>query len=248
MKTRILSGLLVVGLLAVHAYGAETAVPAVDGSSSKANTSGLSAGAAEVVKLAGAGVGEDVVLAYVRSSQAPFNLTANTILQLKDAGVASPVIAAMLNRDGALRAQPVPRAVPGGAGAVPVQAPPPQQVAPVYTTVPAVQPAAPVEVVTVSPGPDYYWVPGYWGWNAGWIWTGGYWGCRTGWGWGGYHGWGGYRGSGWSGRGGWAGYHGGWGGFHGGGWAGGRPAGHFTGGHSGGHFGGFSGGHGGGHR
>jgi hypothetical protein len=43
---------------------------------------------------------------------------------------------------------------------------------------PASPPAAPpqVEVVPVSPGPNYYWVPGYWAWRGGgWIWIRGTW-------------------------------------------------------------------------
>ena len=35
------------------------------------------------------------------------------------------------------------------------------------------------EVITVAPGPGYYWVPGYWGWRGGtWIWIGGAWVAR----------------------------------------------------------------------
>jgi hypothetical protein len=46
---------------------------------------------------------------------------------------------------------------------VTAQAPPPQQ----------------VEVAPVAPGPDYYWVPGYWYWGGpGWIWAGGRWTIR----------------------------------------------------------------------
>jgi hypothetical protein len=43
---------------------------------------------------------------------------------------------------------------------------------------PATPPAAPpqVEVVPVSPGPAYYWVPGYWAWRGGgWVWIRGTW-------------------------------------------------------------------------
>jgi hypothetical protein len=40
-------------------------------------------------------------------------------------------------------------------------------------------PAPPVEIVTATPGPDYYWVPGYWTWNGGaWIWVSGRWTIR----------------------------------------------------------------------
>ncbi len=65
----------------------------------------LSPGTAEVVRLAGSGVGEDVVLAYIQNSQAPFNLSADDVLYLKDIGVSSTVTSAMLNHDSTLRGQ-----------------------------------------------------------------------------------------------------------------------------------------------
>ena len=45
-----------------------------------------------------------MVLAYVQNSQAPFNLSADHVLYLKDVGVPSPVVAAMLNRDSTFHA------------------------------------------------------------------------------------------------------------------------------------------------
>jgi hypothetical protein len=73
----------------------------------------LSAAALEVVKLAGAGTSEEVVLAYVQTMQTPFNLSADDLLYLKNVGVSAPVITAMLNRDAALRAQaPASEAAP----------------------------------------------------------------------------------------------------------------------------------------
>src|SRR5258708_4396670 len=57
---------------------------------------------AEVVKLSSAGVGDPVVLAYVKNSRSPYNLSANNILQLKNQGVSPEVVAAILNHDAAL--------------------------------------------------------------------------------------------------------------------------------------------------
>jgi hypothetical protein len=189
----------------------------------------LSASVAEVVKLSKAGMGETVVMAYVKNSLFSYNLSANDILYLKDAGITSPVIAAMLDHDKALRdsaappaaydpqpqpgapgsqtqaLQPATAAAPQPEASVGVAAP--QTVAPATVIVSQTPPPAQVEVVTVCPGPDYYWAPGYWGWSGGWIWIGGGW--RVG---GGYR-WGGFHGGGW-------GFHGGWGG-HGGGHGGG---------------------------
>ena len=34
------------------------------------------------------------------------------------------------------------------------------------------------EVITVSPGPDFFWVGGYWYWRNGWVWIGGHWDHR----------------------------------------------------------------------
>src|SRR4051812_37171317 len=65
----------------------------------------LSPAAAEVVRLSGSGVSEDVVAAYIQGSQSSFNLSADDILYLKDVGLSSPVVTAMLTHDTALRNQ-----------------------------------------------------------------------------------------------------------------------------------------------
>jgi len=183
----------------------------------------------EVVKLSSAGLGNDVVLSFVNGSQSLYNLSADDIVHLKDSGVSPAVITAMLNHDMMLRNNN-PYG-PGGIANTPpappqtVQAPPvdPNQstVQQPPTTVVVQQPSPVVqtEYIPISPGPDYYWAPGYWGPSG--VWIGGGWlrvGFGYGWGWGGgYRGWGGYYG-----RGGWGGgyhgggFHGGGGGFHGG--------------------------------
>jgi hypothetical protein len=197
---------------------------------------------AEIVKLSKAGLGDDVVLAYVKNSHAMFHLKADDILQLKDAGVSSGVITAMLNHDSALleqsRAQspmaPVPgQPLPPGANIPGSQTP---VEAPLVDTTGGQAPPPEVEAIPVAPGPDYYWAPGYWGWDAGWIWIGGGWYPR------GHYGWG-FHGGGYWGRGG--GSHGGGGSFWGGGHSGG--GGGSRGGGGGSFWGGGHGG-GGGHR
>ena len=125
----------------------------------------LSPAAAEVVRLAGAGTSEDVVLAYVQNSQAPFELNADQILYLKDLGVPSPVVTAMLNHDSAFHAQapvpaaeaPAPAAAPMPVGA-PAAAPlaeqgPPPGAAPGPMGAPAPAPA-PVQMAASTPPPD----------------------------------------------------------------------------------------------
>src|SRR5436190_24001685 len=58
-----------------------------------------SPGVAEVVRLADSGASEDAVLNYIKSAQMPFNLSADNILYLKNKGLSSAVITAMLNHD-----------------------------------------------------------------------------------------------------------------------------------------------------
>lgn len=68
--------------------------------------SNITPAAAEVVRLSQSGTSDEVILAYVQNSPAPFNLSADNILYLKDLGLSSQVIAGMLNRDNASRTLP----------------------------------------------------------------------------------------------------------------------------------------------
>ena len=99
-----------------------------------AGAANISPNAAEVVKLAGSGVGEDVVLAYVQNSQSLFNLSADDVLYLRDVGVTQPVITAMLNHDNAMRAQqpqsPPAQYAPAATAEVAAPAPAPESPAP----------------------------------------------------------------------------------------------------------------------
>jgi len=83
---------------------AATEAPA-PGATEVAVPANLSPGAAEVIRLATSGVGDEVVLAYIRNSQAQFNLSADNVLYLKDLGLSEEVTSAMLNHDGTLRGQ-----------------------------------------------------------------------------------------------------------------------------------------------
>jgi hypothetical protein len=180
-------------------YSQVSSAPATAAATPAPLPTDLSPTAAEVVKLAQSGVGDDVVLAYIKNSQAPYNLSANNILYLKNAGLSSPVLAAMLNHDGSVvRSTPsqnpyeqrlyAPVGQPYAAPAPVAQPAPPQ---PTPTPAPAVQvqqpsvvidqtpPPPQVEIVPVAPGPDYVWGPGYWSWRGGaWIWVGGGWHVR----------------------------------------------------------------------
>jgi hypothetical protein len=102
----------------------------------------VSPAAAEVVKLAASGVGDEVVLAYIRNSQSIFDLNADQVLYLKDVGLSPQVITAMLDHDSVLKSQ----AQPAPAVAQPY-APTPQ---------PAEAPApAPAPVAAAAPAPTY---------------------------------------------------------------------------------------------
>ena len=118
---------------------------------------------ADVIKMAAAGIGDDVLLSFVQSSKAPFHLGADDIIALKDAKVGAAVILAMLDHDAT-------GAVSSGTSIT------------TTTTRPALNPdpnATPeplIETVPVAPGPGFAWVPGYWSWNgSAWIWIYGVW-------------------------------------------------------------------------
>jgi hypothetical protein len=170
--------------------------------------SSLPPAVSDVVRLAQSGVGDDVVIAYIKNSQVPYNLSANDVLALKNDGFSSQVITAMLNHDQTLRTQPpapvyeqktypptyqAPPA-PAAPASPPVEIPNAPSVpnAPTISPNPtntfqpppngstAVQPpnSTPTEAIPASPGPSYYWVPGYWSWNGAWVWVGGRWTLR----------------------------------------------------------------------
>jgi len=198
-------------------------------------------GVAQILQLAQAKVGDDTIVAYIQNSGNSYGLNADQIIYLRQQGLSSAVINAMLNQ---------PRA---GVLAAPPAAPPPADTGSTATAAPAatyVQ-TQPATVYYDSEPATYYYQPynyptyayySYpycypaWGWYPGVSLSFGWGGRWGGWHGGGYYG-GGFRGGGFGG-----------GGFHGGGFGGGG----FHGGSFGGggfHGGGFGGGfHGGGHR
>jgi hypothetical protein len=122
---------------------------------------------ADVLRMAAAGVGDDVLLAYVQGSASTFPLTVDQIIQLKSAKVGSPVIQAMINHVPTASAQTSTPAPTAAAPATPAPTPSPD---------PNVMPAPLVEYVPLAPGPGYRWAPGYWTWAAGgWVWISGQW-------------------------------------------------------------------------
>jgi hypothetical protein len=94
----------------------------------------------DVLKLAKAGVGDDVLLSFVQNEKAPFRLSTDDILALKEAKVGGEVIKAMLNHDAA-----VTTAV----------------TAPAQVVAPTPAPAAPTVVLDPDPTPPVVVVPSY---------------------------------------------------------------------------------------
>jgi len=74
------------------------------------------------------------------------------------------------------QSQPLVTQNPAGSEQAPQ--PQPQQAPPSQVVVSQAPPPPPTEVVTVAPGPDYAWAPGYWNWNGGWVWVSGGWVLR----------------------------------------------------------------------
>jgi len=149
--------------------------------------SNLSSGATDVAKLAQSGVSDDVIRAFIEQSQSYYNLSGADITALKNAGVSSQVLTAMLNHDSALRGQvqsasPVaatvvaPQPTVTQSDAVPATAITSQMPATTTVVTQSEPPPPQLEVIPISLGPDYLWTPGWWSWNGGaWIWIGGRW-------------------------------------------------------------------------
>ncbi|HZI31892.1 MAG TPA: hypothetical protein VFF11_06105, partial [Candidatus Binatia bacterium] len=94
----------------------------------------------------------------IQATHAVFRLSAEDIIDLRNAGVSDRVVNFMIN---------TPNTV--GANA---------------EVVPSAPPVVPTQTVIVSPGPEYVWVSGEWIWVNRWVWHAGYWavpphGCRV---------------------------------------------------------------------
>lgn|GEM_PF-3344143 len=111
-----------------------------------AQTPSESSPAGQIIALQKAAVGDDILLAFVAGYSAPFALSVNDIIALKNSGVSNAVMIAVMNHDSSLRAS-VPTIVQAPVTVVPGV---------VYNTVPAPYP------VIVYPN-RYYWYNGYWG-------------------------------------------------------------------------------------
>ena len=169
----------------------------------------ISPAAAEIVKMAQAGVGQDVMLSFIDKSTAPFNLSSDGVVYLNDLGIPSAVLTAMIKRDTQLN--------PAGAtAAASVAQPQPVSNVPVQTEAPPTQPdpvavpAPPTQVAyfydSLSPYGSWMYVSDYgWCWrptvsvvyadwrpycdSGRWYWSdsGWYWHSDYSWGWAPFH-------------------------------------------------------------
>jgi len=192
MKMIIWLGLATTLILPLASLYAETPAPELSNPVPPPNTvavpRNISPGVAEVMRLAEAVTTDEVILAYIQNSGSTFNLNADQILFLRDNGLSTPVITAMLNRDNALRGQTQAYAYDQKLYAP--SAPPPPQAAPVVTppltpqpetvqpeSAPApVQEPAPIYVSSPPPEATYFYndLSPYGTWvqvnGVGWCW------------------------------------------------------------------------------
>jgi outer membrane lipoprotein SlyB len=106
---------------------------------------------ADIVSMAHAGVGDDLIISQIRNSRTVYRLKTADIIELKRDGVSERVIDFMIN---------TPREMQNY----------------VVTGVSSAPPPALREEIVVAPGPEYVWIGGNWVWfDDRWVWHHGYW-------------------------------------------------------------------------
>lgn len=96
----------------------------------------------EIAQLSKAGVGDPVILTYIKNSETTYNLNAQDIIKLRDQGVSAEVTAAMIQRGGEVRQAAQETAKES-------QTPTPEiAAAPTYQTQPVVEQPAPITYVS----------------------------------------------------------------------------------------------------
>jgi hypothetical protein len=184
MNARITKNLLVAATVAWPLLWGYAQAPATQGDIGTASgvaaavPVNLSQPTADVVRLAEAGTADDVLLAYVQNAASLFGLTTDQILYLRDIGLSSPVITAMLTHDGA-RSTPPP-ASPLYQPVYPPSAPPapaPVSLSVPQTVVPSLAMSPPPVYVSSPPANVTYFYDGlapYGSWiqadGIGWCW------------------------------------------------------------------------------
>jgi hypothetical protein len=101
-----------------------------------------SAAVDEVLKLNKASLGDDAIVAFIKNKNANYDLSSDDIVLLKNQGVSSAILTAMLSSGSGAQPVPLPNSAP---------APAPAPVAPAPSTIPAAPTVAPVPTVAPSP-------------------------------------------------------------------------------------------------
>lgn len=176
---------------------ASSSVDAKAGLTSQTDVPGIrySEGVAEVLRMAEAKVDPEVIKAYVKSSSTAFNLNAAEIIALKDRGISSEILTAMIQRGSELRRQAAQNVQPSPNAAA--QAAPPPMANP-YAPAPAYDygvqsaypgyaysyPAYSYSYPDYSYYPNYSYYPYYWpSYSVGYLGGGYYGGFGYGYGW-----------------------------------------------------------------
>jgi len=134
--------------------GAIIITNATNGSAAQGRTPYLSAGLPDIVKMHKAGVDASVLMAYVRNAPVAYHPSAKEIIYLRDQGLSSELISAMLQRGGELRDRAAEAQREERSRATPPPAAPPAAPAPASPS-PSPAAAAPVVVYANTPYPVY---------------------------------------------------------------------------------------------
>jgi hypothetical protein len=126
MKTNFIGGVILAAVLALPSWV----------------YAGNSAAIEEILKLKQAGIEEQTIVAYIQNHNQSYNLTADDVLTLKEKGLSSTVLSAMLS-SGPPQVAPSPAPAPAPVQSAPSAMTPQPQ--------PAPMPAAPQPAVTVVP-------------------------------------------------------------------------------------------------
>jgi hypothetical protein len=174
MKSAAISFGIVTGLLGVVPHplrGADAPTPASRSTASiivtnksteaSARMPYLSAGLPEIVKMHKAGVDASVLLAFVQNSPVAYHPSAKEVIYLRDQGLSSEIISALLRRGGELRDRAAEAARQERSRSAPAPAPAPM--APPAPASPAPPQAAASTPVVVYANPTYpvYTTPAY---------------------------------------------------------------------------------------
>jgi len=157
-KILAMTAVISLTLLASNALAQFSSTPAATPAPAAAPTAAanqtappLSQGVSEVLQLARANVGEDVIVNFIQNSHDAYGLTANQIIYLKQQGISDRIVNAMMNqpKPDAAAPQPTTASVPASA--------PGTSTATVAPSVTYVQPAP--SVTYVQPAPTTYYYP-----------------------------------------------------------------------------------------